>query len=95
MIVFKRGLIYKRIKITVYLLGFCLTITSMLKYGLEGTHIPPLCFLLALLMLLLSTIWIIIDFCISYFIKEINAEYLIHYTSLISHLLIIVFILYK
>lgn len=67
----------------------------MYKYGLEGTHVAPLCFLLALFMVVFSATWIIIDFGISKFFKKIKGDYVVHYTSLILHLLIIIFILYK
>jgi len=64
---------YNNLKTLVYIIGFCLTIYSVLKFGLIDSHTPPLGFVIPVFFLILGFIWVIVDWVLSFFF-EINSN---------------------
>ena len=87
-------MIYKRIKLCLYLIGFFLSVYLIFSFGLEASHTPPLGFSFVVLMIILGIIWIIVDFMISFFVKSAKIEFVIHYVFFIINLLIAVSVIY-
>jgi hypothetical protein len=62
--------IYIIIKITIYTLGLCLTSYSILTDGIVDSHTPPTGFIISFLIILLASVFILIDFLLKKHLKN-------------------------
>jgi len=61
---------YNIIKLSFYFLGFVLTISAILKFGLVSSHTTPLGFVIPVLIIVIGTFWLIIDWALSKFYNK-------------------------
>ena len=83
---------YKKIKIFIYLIGFVFTSYFYIKEGLTATHTPPTTFVLSFFMLILSVVWIHIDYILSHLLSIYKTTYKEHSITILIFFIIIIII---
>ena len=81
---------YKKIKIFIYLIGFIFTFYFYFKEGLIATHTPPTTFVFAFVMLILSVIWIYVDYILSQLLSIYKTSYKEHAVTIVINFIIII-----
>ena len=85
---------YTKVKIGFYFLGIIITIFSILKFGLVDSHTPPLGFALPVIIMIIGSFGLIIDWLLSRFLKKIQIDLTSHYLGVFLNFIICILILY-
>ncbi len=84
---------YRKIKIAIYLIGFIVTIFFYFRDGIISSHTPPLTFITAFIMLIISVIWVHVDYICSHLLSIYKTKLLEHQISIIGNLMFLFSIL--
>jgi len=84
---------YSIIKLSFYFIGFVLTIFTILKFGLVSSHTPPLGFVIPVLIIVIGSFWLIIDWIISKIYNKIHIDFVSHYLGVLLYFVICILIL--
>ena len=86
--------LYSKIKIVIYFTGLCLTVFLVYKVGLVHSHTPPPGFVVALLFVLISSVWLILDWFLVKIFKLNEITFYENYFAFILNVLIVIAILF-
>ncbi len=86
---------YRKIKIFIYLIGTILTSYIYYKKGLIATHTPPSTFHMAFTMLIISVVWIHVDYILSHLLSIYETTYKEHAIIIAVYFSIIIIIFFQ
>ncbi len=80
--------VYILIKIILYVLGLCLISYSVVTDGIVDSHTPPVGFIISFFIILITSIFIIIDFSLKKYLKSYSFHIKINIVSIVLNLII-------
>ena len=83
---------YRKLKIVIYLIGFIFTAYFYFKEGIVATHKPPTTFVISFLMLILSVVWIHVDYILSHLLSIYKTTYKEHGITILVYFIIVIII---
>lgn len=85
---------YRKVKIFVYTIGFILVIYFYFKEGLEATHTPPITIIFSIILLIVSSIWINIDYVLTHLLSVYKTTYKEHLITIFANLIFIIIVIF-
>lgn len=85
---------YRKIKIFIYTIGFILVSYFYYNEGIVATHTPPNTIIFSIIVLIISVIWIIVDYILSHILSIYKTTYKEHLIIIFSNLIFIIIVIF-
>ena len=81
---------YKKVKIIIYTFGFVSISYFYFKEGFEATHTPPSAIICAVILFMVSIVWMNVDYILAHLLSVYKTSYRGHLVTLFLSLIFII-----